>query len=59
MIDWNPIAEKFREADAILIGASNGYPSPKDCVLFADNAPLMNCLGIQTKIRLTLYFAGH
>ena len=24
MIDWKPIAEKFREADAILIGASNG-----------------------------------
>ena len=24
MIDWNSIAEKFREADAILIGASNG-----------------------------------
>ena len=24
MIDWNPIAKKFREADAILIGTSNG-----------------------------------
>lgn len=49
MIDWNPIAEKFREADAILIGASNGYPSPKDCVCLRTMQPLMNCLGISNK----------
>lgn len=31
MIDWNPIAEKFREADAILIGASNGLSITEGC----------------------------
>ena len=38
MIDWNPIAEKFREADAILIGASNGLSITEGLHLFADNA---------------------
>ena len=31
MIDWNPIAEKFKEADAILIGASNGLSIAESC----------------------------
>ena len=39
MIDWKPIAEKFREADAILIGASNG-------ICLRTMRPLKNCLGI-------------
>ena len=38
MIDWNPIAKKFREADAILIGASNGLSITEGLRLFADNA---------------------
>lgn len=37
MIDWKPIAEKFREADAILIGASNGLFITEGLHLFADN----------------------
>lgn len=40
MIDWKPIAEKFREADAILIGASNGLSITEGLHLFADNAVL-------------------
>ena len=36
MIDWKPIAEKFREADAILIGASNGLSITEGLHLFAD-----------------------
>ena len=38
MIDWKPIAEKFREADAILVGASNGLSITEGLHLFADNA---------------------
>ena len=37
MIDWNSIAEKFREADAILIGASNGLSITEGLHLFPDN----------------------
>ena len=60
MIDWNPIAKKFREADAILIGASNGLSITEGLHLFADNATFERLFGgFQTKIRLTLYFAGH
>ena len=46
MIDWNPIAEKFREADAILIGASNGLSITEGLHLFAEMRPLKDCLGI-------------
>ena len=46
MIDWNPIAEKFREADAILIGASNGLSITEGLHLFATMRPLKDCLGI-------------
>ena len=46
MIDWNPIAEKFREADAILIGASNGLSITEGLHLFAAMQPLKDCLGI-------------
>ena len=46
MIDWNPIAEKFREADAILIGASNGLSITEGLHLFADNAAFDDLLGI-------------
>ena len=49
MIDWNPIAEKFREADAILIGAVTACPSPKDCICLQIMQPLMNCLEISNK----------
>ena len=60
MIDWKPIAEKFREADAILIGASNGLSITEGLHLFADNAAFDELFGdFKTKIRLTLYFAGH
>ena len=45
MIDWNPIAEKFREADAILIGASNGLSITEGLRLFADNAAFDELFG--------------
>ena len=52
MIDWNPIAEKFREADAILIGASNGLSITEGLHLFADNAAFDKIVwGFQTEIR--------
>ena len=46
MIDWKPIAEKFREADAILIGASNGLSITEGLHLFADNAAFEKLFGI-------------
>ena len=45
MIDWKPIAEKFREADAILIGASNGLSITEGVHLFADNAAFDELFG--------------
>ena len=45
MIDWNPVAEKFREADAILIGASNGLSITEGLHLFADNAVFERLFG--------------
>ena len=45
MIDWKPIAEKFREADAILIGASNGLSITEGLHLFADNAAFDELFG--------------
>ena len=45
MIDWKPIAEKFREADAILIGASNGLFITEGLHLFADNAAFDELFG--------------
>ncbi len=45
MIDWKPIAEKFREADAILIGASNGLSITEGLHLFADNAVFERLFG--------------
>ena len=45
MIDWNPIAENFREADAILIGASNGLSITEGLHLFADNAAFDELFG--------------
>ena len=45
MIDWKPIAEKFREADAILIGASNGLSITEGLHLFADNAAFERLVG--------------
>ena len=45
MIDWKPIAEKFREADAILIGASNGLTITEGLHLFADNAAFERLFG--------------
>ncbi len=49
MIDRNPIAEKFREADAILIGASNGLSITEGLHLFADNAAFERLFGISNK----------
>lgn len=45
MIDWKPIAEKFREADAILIGASNGLSITEGLHLFADNQAFADLFG--------------
>lgn len=44
MPDLKPIAAKIREADAILIGASNGLSITEGLHLFADNGA--DCLGI-------------
>ena len=49
MIDWNPIAEKIREADAILIGASNGLSITEGLHLFADNAAFDELFEISNK----------
>ena len=55
-----PYCGKFREADAILIGASNGLSITEGLRLFADNAAFDELFGdFKQKIRLTLYFAGH
>ena len=60
MIDWNPIAKKFREADAILIGASNGLSITEGLHLFADNAAFERLFGdFKRKYGLGVYFAGH
>lgn len=45
MIDWKTIAAKFKEADAILIGASNGLSITEGLHLFADNAAFENLFG--------------
>lgn len=45
MHDLNPIAEKIREADAILIGASNGLSITEGLHLFADNAAFEKLFG--------------
>lgn len=45
MIDWKPIAEKFKEADAILITASNGLSITEGLHLFADNAAFEGLFG--------------
>ena len=45
MMDWKPIAEKFKEADAILIGASNGLSITEGLHLFADNAAFEGLFG--------------
>ncbi|MBS5029731.1 MAG: NAD-dependent protein deacetylase, SIR2 family, partial [Clostridiales bacterium] len=45
MIDWNSIAKKFKEADAILIGASNGLSITEGLHLFADNAAFERLFG--------------
>ena len=60
MMIGNPLPKKFREADAILIGASNGLSITEGLHLFADNAAFDEIVWrFQTKIRLTLYFAGY
>ena len=45
MMDWKPIAEKFKEADAILIGASNGLSITEGLHLFADNEAFERLFG--------------
>ena len=45
MIDWKTIAAKFKEADAILIGASNGLSITEGLHLFADNAAFERLFG--------------
>lgn len=45
MIDWNLIAKKFKEADAILIGASNGLSISEGLHLFADNVAFESLFG--------------
>lgn len=45
MQDLNPIAEKIREADAILIGASNGLSITEGLHLFADNGAFEKLFG--------------
>ena len=45
MIDLKPIAEKIKEADAILIGASNGLSITEGLHLFADNTAFEEMFG--------------
>ena len=45
MTDWNRIAEKINDADAILIGASNGLSITEGLNLFADDAAFENLFG--------------
>ena len=45
MFDLKPIAAKIKEADAILIGASNGLSITEGLHLFADNAAFEELLG--------------
>lgn len=45
MHDLKPIAEKIREADAILIGASNGLSITEGLHLFVDNAAFEKLFG--------------
>ena len=45
MLKLKPIAEKIREADAILIGASNGLSITEGLHLFADNAAFEELFG--------------
>lgn len=45
MLKLKPIAEKIREADAILIGASNGLSITEGLHLFADNAAFEDLFG--------------
>ena len=45
MADWNLIAKKFKEADAILIGASNGLSITEGLHLFADNGAFEELFG--------------
>ena len=37
MVNWNPIVEKIKGADAILIGASNGLSITEGLHLFAES----------------------
>ena len=45
MADWNLIAKKIKEADAILIGASNGLSITEGLHLFADNEAFEELFG--------------
>ena len=45
MTNWNLIAEKINDADAILIGASNGLSITEGLNLFADDAAFENLFG--------------
>lgn len=45
MYNLEPVAEKIREADAILIGASNGLSITEGLHLFADNAAFEDLFG--------------
>ena len=45
MPDLKPIAEKIKEADAILIGTSNGLSITEGLHLFADNAAFDELFG--------------
>ena len=54
------LRKKFREADAILIGASNGLSITEGLHLFADNAAFDEIVWrFQTKYGLGCIFAGH
>ena len=45
MADWNLIAKRIKEADAILIGASNGLSITEGLHLFADNGAFEELFG--------------
>lgn len=45
MIDYEKIAEKIKEADAVLIGASNGFSITEGLHIFADNESFQSLFG--------------
>ena len=51
MGEYKEIAAKLKEADAILIGASNGFSISEGLHIFADNQAFEEVMGFGTSFR--------